>query len=181
MVKLKQQSMSSTADDFIKLRIRVYLYYYYFNYMHCGFPSLHNNFAVSELDRSDQSSSQFTALTADSAGEPDRCSVPESQQRWAVLNHIWMKNIWTLWIHERLCADPGAEDRQTDGLTDRAPVCFSGWLHPQMMARCWTVWTGLLVLLTAGECCLVSGRFSLFLGSVCGGLGGMKFSDHISK
>ncbi|KAK2840463.1 hypothetical protein Q5P01_014203 [Channa striata] len=61
-----------------------------------------------------------------------------------------MKNIWTLRIHERLRADPGPEDRPTDGQTERAPACFSHSLHWPVMARCRTLWTGLVVLLTAG-------------------------------
>ncbi|XP_004566372.1 TGF-beta receptor type-2 isoform X2 [Maylandia zebra] len=44
---------------------------------------------------------------------------------------------------------PGAEDRSTNTPTDRGPLSFIDLLCRKMMAQCWTIWTGILVLLTA--------------------------------
>lgn len=57
---------------------------------------------------------------------------------------------------------PGAEDRSTNTPTDRGPPSFIDLLCRKMMAQCWTIWTGILVLLTACECCLISGLFLSF-------------------
>lgn len=57
---------------------------------------------------------------------------------------------------------PGAEDRSTNTPTDRGPLSFIDLLCRKMMAQCWTIWTGILVLLTACECCLISGLFLSF-------------------
>ncbi|XP_047456052.1 LOW QUALITY PROTEIN: TGF-beta receptor type-2 [Mugil cephalus] len=74
------------------------------------------------------------------------------QQRGAGPSHIWMKNIWTF-SPSLYMRGSGAEDRRTDTTTDRVrpSACASLRLtSPHMMVRCCSVWTGTLVLLTAG-------------------------------